>query len=313
MRATPLRRAQAPPKRKGSVGPAQGHREAETLGAFILGRYILVAKRKATRGRKQKRRRDDIAFGEKVTEENFLRATIDPENKQIRVYTNDMLIKRLHRESNKIAKSFDNFCKVDLVEISRLFSEAVYLIGNGNKRYVGQNYETKISCGKLLINAMNTIQASVELLRSGYILQPGMLLRSVIETVSTISYFMIEPEGYKKYVEGKLDVNKTIKYGKQVIPPLGNIHSFLSNNFVHISSLHGDFNIVTEYKEMTEPLSINLSMIKTAIWLIFIISELVYYDYVDKHLYWERLEGNGYKFELTGEIKEWMKDFFERE
>jgi len=28
MRATPLRRVQAPPEKKGSVGPAQGRREA---------------------------------------------------------------------------------------------------------------------------------------------------------------------------------------------------------------------------------------------------------------------------------------------
>lgn len=212
-----------------------------------------MSKRKVTKGKKKTKasRKDDLGLGGRVNEDNFLRAIIDHESRQIRVYTNDMLLKRIHRESTKIGKSFDDLCRVELLEISKIFSEAACLISDGFIESVERNNEAKITCGKLLMNATNTIQASVELLRLGYTLQPGMLLRSVIETVSTISYFMIEPEGHKKYLEGKLDANKTIKYGKQVIPPLGNIQGFLSNNFVHISSLHGDFNIAKEFKDVT--------------------------------------------------------------
>lgn len=274
----------------------------------------MISNGRRSKGKKStKRRKEDIRISGKVSKDNFLKAIIDPESKEIKIYTNDMLLKRIHRDSIKIGKSFDKLCKVELVEISKLFSEAVCLISDGFMSSADQDNEVKITSGKLLFNACNTIQASVELLRLGYILQPGMLLRSVIETVSTISYFMIESEGHRKYLEGKLDVNSTIKYGKQVIPPLGHIQGFLSKNFVHIGELHGDFNIASEYKEMTYPLSMNLSIIKAATWLTYVISELVFYDSVDEHKYWQSLEGNGYKFELTDEIKEWMKTFFERE
>lgn len=271
-----------------------------------------MSKRRKSKRKKMKKEKFKESIG-KITEDNFLTATIDHKNSKINVYTNDMLIKRMHRESIKIGKSFDKICKVELLEISKLFSECIFVISTGFMSSVDQSDELRITSGKLLMNATRTIQASVELLRLGYILQPGMLLRSIIETVSTISYFLMESEGHQKYLDGNFDVNKTIKYGKQVIPRLGCIQGFLSNNFVHISELHGDFNLVTEYKEITEPLSLNLSLIRSATWLTYVISELVFYDSIDEHKYWQRVEGNGYKFEQTDEVKEWMKHYFGEE
>ena len=252
-------------------------------------------------------------FEGRINEKNFLGAVIDKESKQIRVYSNDMLFKRIHRDSKKIAKSFDKLCNEELIEISELFSESVYMAGDGLIRAACDESEIKITSSKLLMNALITIQASVELLRKGYILQPGMLLRSTIETVSTVAYFLLDDDGYGKYISGKLDVNKTIKYGKQVIPPIGRIQGFLSNNFVHIGNLHSENNTVTEYDEMIEPLRINLGLIKAATWLVYVVIELAFYDYFDEHKFWSKIAENGYKFEITTEKKIWMNDFFKIE
>ncbi len=249
----------------------------------------------------------------RINEKNFLRAVIDNKSKQIRVYSNDMLIKRIHRDSGKIAKSFDKLCNEELIEISELFSRSAYMVGDGLVRAVHDDNEIKITSSKLLMNALITIQASVELLRKGYILQPGMLLRSTVEAVSTVAYFLIEEDGYIKYKDGKLNVNKTIKYGKQVIPPLGYIQGFLSNKFVHIDNLHSENNTVTEYNEMIEPLRINLGLIKASTWLVYVVSELTFYDYFNEHIFWSKIAENGYKFEITPKEKIWMNNFFKIE
>ena len=221
-----------------------------------------------------------------------------------------MLVKRVTRESKIAAKSFNRLCKNEITQMNNAFSTSVYIIGNGFKRAVDAEDDICVECGKLLMNACNTIQASFEILRAGYILQPGMLLRSVIETFSVISYVITVSTGYQQLIDGEIDGNKTIKYGKKVIPTLGKLHGLLSNNFVHTSKLHSDFNIILEYKEMTEPLRINLDMIKAAIWHIEVISELVYFHYFEGHEYWKRLGENQYAFDLTPRTRKKINEFF---
>lgn len=133
----------------------------------------------------------------KVREDNFLGAVLDHKNKQLRVYTNDMLINRYSRDSVNVAKSFDKLCEAQMKKISELYSKSVYYIGDGFVRSADDAYDIGIECGKLLMNGMQTITGSVELLRNGYILQPGMLLRSVVETFSLISYILLEPNSIK--------------------------------------------------------------------------------------------------------------------
>lgn len=241
---------------------------------------------------------------------NFLRAVLDHKNKQFRVYTKDMLINRYSRDSVNIAKSFDKLCEAQMKKISELYSKTVYYIGDGFVRSVDNSDEIGIECGKLLTNAMQTITASVELLRNGYILQPGMLLRSVVETFSLISYILLEPNAFNEFMGGKIDINRTIKYGKKVLPILGEFQGLLSNNFVHISRFHSDYNIITVYDKMIEPLEINLGMIKNAVWILYIITELVYYNYFNEHLFWDKKSKYEYVFKGKEGADSWMKNFF---
>jgi len=263
--------------------------------------------------RKKRKQKSTKLLDGRITEKNFMEAVIDHENNQVRVYSNDMLLKRIQRDSIKIGKSFDKLCKEELIEISKLFSKVAFLVSDGLIRAAHEENEMKVTCCKLLMNAISTVQAAIELLRIGYILQPGMMLRSVIETIGLVAYFLIEEEGYKKYQEGNFDSNKTIKYGKEVIPPLGHIHGFLSNHFVHISDLHSEINVVTLYKEMIDPLRINLDTIKATIWSVYVASELVLYDYYDTHQYWTKIGENKYQFEQNEETKKWIDKYFKVE
>ncbi|WP_024834014.1 hypothetical protein [Ruminiclostridium josui] len=256
---------------------------------------------------------DDPIKSGRVKKENFLGAVIDHESKQFRVYTNDMLINRYSRDSVNVAKSFDKLCGAQMKKISELYSRSIYYIGDGFVRAAKNSDDVGVECGKLLMNAMQTITASVELLRNGYILQPGMLLRSIIETFSLISYILLEPNAFNEFKGGRIDINSTIKYGKKVLPPLGEFQGLLSNNFVHISHLHSEYNIITVYDEMTEPLDLNLGIIKNAVWMLYVITELVYYNYFDKHLFWDKKNKYEYIFKGREGADAWMKDFFDME
>lgn len=106
-------------------------------------------------------------------------------------------------------------------EMSKLYSTCVHKNGDGFIRAVDSKDEFAIQCGKLLMNATKTIQASVELIRIGYILQPAMLLRSIVEVFSLIAYMHVEDDGFEKFKANKVDINKTIKYGKKILPAIG--------------------------------------------------------------------------------------------
>lgn len=240
----------------------------------------------------------------KVNEDNFLGATLDKESKQFRVYTNDMLINKIRRDSKKVEKSFDLLCENELRELSIKYSKALYIIGDGCIGAANLNDEVGLECRNLLFNAIYSITASIDLLRRGYILQPGMLLRSTIEVFSLISYIKIDEEGFNNYKTGNYDINKLIKYGKKVLPIIGRFQGFLSNQFVHISNLHSEYNNVIEYTEMNEPLRINLDMIRLSIIMIHIISEVVYFDYFEKHRFWKQRTSGEYEFINDNIIKD---------
>ncbi|MEK4073559.1 hypothetical protein MHI01_06610 [Paenibacillus sp. FSL M7-0656] len=264
------------------------------------------------KNKKMKKRKKQFLDG-RIHEKNFLGAVIDNENNQVRVYSKDMLQKRIQRDSFGIAKSFDKVYSNELIPISELFSKANYIISNSFFRANYEDDSVKVTCTQLMMNAAATIQSSVELLRLGYTLQPCMLLRSVIETISTVAYFIIEPEGHKIYQDGKLDVNKTIKYGKQLIPNLGSLQGLLSNHFVHISSLHSELNGLTKHTKNNQPTRINLNMIMVCTWCLYVTSEIVFYDYFDEHIYWNKIDEGQFKFEQSEEDKKWMSEFLKEE
>lgn len=233
--------------------------------------------------------------------------------KLLQIFTKDMLINQIKRDSKKIERSFDKICEKDIEKISELFSQAQFLIVNAFRVSVDEKDDKKFTCSKLLLNASNSLVASVELLRKGFVLQPGMIIRNVIETICTVCYIILEDDGHEKFNSGKLDSTITVRYGKKVIEPIGRMNGLLSNQFVHIGHLHNDMNPLIEYKERTEQLIINIGFIKSATWLIYVASELVFYDVLDEHIYWNKISKYGYEYNPSHDAKKLMEDFFEFE
>lgn len=60
--------------------------------------------------------------------DNIASATVDHDRKQIIVTTNDMLVKQLHRDGPRVAKSFDRLTKTDIEECSAVFGQVQGLL-----------------------------------------------------------------------------------------------------------------------------------------------------------------------------------------
>ncbi len=263
-----------------------------------------------TKKQKRKKHTREELIHKKLMSPYHLAAVIDDENNQIRFYSKDMLLKRIKKDSPKVSRSFDRICHNEIHEISDLFSRISFLASNGY--YIAEKVkdDMRITSSQLIINALSTIQAALETLRLGYILQPGILLRSVIETISTVAYFIIVPEGFSIYSDGKLDANKTIKYGKQVVPDLGSFHGILSNHYVHINEIHTQLSGLTEFNEMTDDLKINLGLIKATIWSLFVATEFAFCSYFSGINYWRIISENEIMYQESEDAKKWKSDFF---
>jgi hypothetical protein len=102
---------------------------------------------------------------------------VDHEDNQLVIFTEDMLLNQLRRDGPKIEASFDLLCEKDLAELSALMSKSSSLLFSGLKVALRRRDELRIACAQLLLNGCNSIAAAVGVLRMGYVLQPGIIIR----------------------------------------------------------------------------------------------------------------------------------------
>jgi len=116
------------------------------------------------------------------------------EKKKIIIFTDDMLINQLRRDGPKIEESFDRLCANELSELSELLSKTNGLIYSGLSIGVQKEDELRSACAQLLLNGTNSFAAATAILRMGYVLQPGIIVRAILETVSTSLHLMQYPK-----------------------------------------------------------------------------------------------------------------------
>ncbi|MGC2423958.1 MAG: SEC-C metal-binding domain-containing protein [Nitrospirota bacterium] len=223
------------------------------------------------------------------------------------VLTKDILINQLKREGKKITDSFDKVCSNDIKEISELYCNAYGIIHEGINNTKDKE---KLTAGVLLLNALSTHFTAIQALRNGFLLQPGILIRHIIESVSTVLYLMQDEKGLEQLENGKLDSTKTINWAKKVFPFFGKIYGLFSNNFAHIGKFHTYFNPILEYTEKSEGLTANIGFLKSSLWLIFVTAEVTFYSNISVHRYWKKLDERAYAYQPSNEGLRWFKQFF---
>lgn len=233
---------------------------------------------------------------------------LDLENKRLVVVTKDVLINQLRRDGPRIKASFDKLCDRDLNEISELMSDSVSLLLAGLMVATRLDVKLKISCAELLLNAYNSFGAATQLLRAGYCLQPGILIRSMLEAISTVLHLIQKPNDFAAYKSGKLQSTQTISAAKKAVPLFGQLYGCFSENFAHISQLHRSINKLCEYTERHQALEVNLRFLRIAAWLLYLTIELLFNELVEHPRYW-RPVSEGYVYDPSESERTWMEEF----
>lgn len=235
-------------------------------------------------------------------------AFVDRAEKKLFVFTDDILLNQLRRDGPRIEQSFDALCSADLQELSTQFSRTSALIFSGLAVALRSDDKLRFAIAQLLMNGCNSFTAAAATLRMGFVLQPGIIIRSLLETISTALHLLLNPRDLPAYEAHELQSPKTIAAAKRAIPLFGTLYGNFSNNFAHIGALHKSITPISPYTERHEALSINLSILRLAAWLLYVTVELVFLELVESPRYWCKVE-NGYAFEPDANEREWMKEF----
>ena len=234
---------------------------------------------------------------------------LDHQERQLFVFTTEMLLNQLRRDGPKIEASFDKLCENNLRELSGFFSTTLGLLFAGLRVATRHDQPLRVACAELLMNACHSFGAAVAILRLGYVLQPGIIIRSILEAVSTVLHLLQNPSDLASYRDGTLQSPKTFAAAKRAIPPLGNLYGYFSDNFAHIGHLHKSATILSEFNERHDALEVNLGFLRIAAWLLYVAVELLFHELLEQSRYW-RPAPNGYVYDPSDEEREWMTAFF---
>lgn len=256
---------------------------------------------------KRKNKINNIKKTLPFSEANIIRQYYNYETNSIFNYSDNMLTTRVNRDTKKIQKSFDKINPDRIKFLDKFYSMTVSYI-DFSKNSIKD--EKLLNYYSLLLNAANTITASFETLRNGYIMQSPVLLRSVSETFCLISVISSDDESYNKFLNDKLDINSTIKPAKKLIPQIGVFQGLLSNNFVHLNSLYLKVFNFLKFDGFEDAVSILLDLIANSIMLLYLISELILSPYNDEEiLFWKFNDKHEAVFNVSPKGKEILDEY----
>jgi hypothetical protein len=243
------------------------------------------------------------------SDDNVAALSVDRDTGRVFCITKDILINQLKREAPRIGKSFDRLHGSDLNELSEILARALSLLFTGYQYSIRDDDELRIAAGSLMFNAVHSFMGAVALLRQGFYLQCSILVRSIIEQNSTVLHLTTSPKDLQSFQNGDLKLTAIMRGAKQVLPPLGRLYGFFSEHFIHMNRLHGSPQPLTPYKEHSDELDVNLSFLRTGLWLILVTSELLFIDISDDRWYWKPRGGGQVAYCPSEEIKLWQAKF----
>ena len=244
-----------------------------------------------------------------IPKEDISGIYIDEEKLETSIFHRKQLVNQLQRECLKISESFDNVYKAELDLLSSELSETMPIFSIGHIQAMKVNDELSITCANLLRNASTTLISSIQTLRSGFRLQSGLQLRSVIEICALVINIYQEDKTFKCFLKDKHKSTDSIAYAEKQIPLFGKAWGLLSNKQIHINTIHADWYPLRIYTDKEEiPVEVTLGIIGIASVILQVTTELVFYENVDKHNYWNRIDDNKFKFVISKEeLLDWVE------
>lgn len=235
---------------------------------------------------------------------------IDPESRQVFLVTKDAIVNQLTRVGPEIAVSFDRLCGDDLEAISELTALSMTYATPGLSRAVMNEDEAGTTSGLLLQNSITSVTGALSLLRHGFRLQAGMVARSTVEMLAVVFHLRVRGEDAAKIQSGEMKSTKAVTTAKKVLPPFGQLYGLMSDQFVHISSLHLSMQPLVEYSERDESVQSALWAVQVVAWLTYVATELAFLDLVPRARYWRSLGNVGFAWDPSPQERGWMTSFF---
>lgn len=163
---------------------------------------------------------------------------------------------------------------------------------------------------EVLINTSNSLAAAVYVLRAGFTLVPGTILRNAIEAMAVCLHGLRHPADLDKIRNGEFNTPHAVTTAKQIIPPFGKMYGMLSNFFTHISPLHQKIKPLTPYTERYPDLDINLKTIRTSIWLFYLVVEFTFIRSLGESArYWKWKSPNIGRYDPSEDERAWLTKY----
>ena len=239
----------------------------------------------------------------------------DPKTNRGYIFRDTMLLNHITRDAVEIAKSFDEALPEEFKVLSREWSLCAALLHIGRAKAVDLEDHLRVDCSSILSNALNSLASALTLLRSGFTLQPGIIIRTCIEAVALVFHLLQNPSHLSLFRSGELKSAKAISTAKKILPVFGPLYGSFSEKFTHIGDYHWRLNTIKKYASGDLPLLANLQFISSGIWLAYVATELAFIECVESPRYWKEQESalprdNAYAYAPNEQELAWMEAFF---
>lgn len=235
---------------------------------------------------------------------------VEPSQKAVIFVTDDMLINQIRRDNPKVAEEFDPQFEEELALISRDFSQTAGLILKGMIR---EESSVVRAIGALLANAINAVPAAFDLIRLGYRLQPAATLRVALETTAMAAWVAIDNDRMEPLVAGKLKSTQAIGPAKQVVPFIGELYGYLSQQFTHVGPLFMELQKNLPYGgEDIAIAKTNLLIVQGTLIAIGMTAEIAFYESVGLPRYWQQKEPGEFHLSLRPDVQKTLDYLSER-
>jgi hypothetical protein len=197
---------------------------------------------------------------------------------------------RVNREADKIAEHFDVLTRDRVVYIDEIYSAVGTILVMGKKGAEKDKDEVRIELSVLLSNVLKSYTAAFALLRSGWRLQPFLCIRNSYEGLGLMLHLFTNWEELPQYKTGKLKSTVNFDSAKKLLPHFGKLYGDLSKHFVHVGRPFWYVQKGNLYSENEMDLWHCLGQLALLIWVTYQAAELVFYDYIDKRLFWSEAD-----------------------
>ncbi len=235
----------------------------------------------------------------------------DVQEKKRIIVKKNVLLNQLYRDGPKIARHVAEKYRTVLLPISEMYSTAQFLLLSCSLKAVREQNELLGTLTSLLSNAGGTVAAALSLISQGYRLQPMTLLRNALENLAVAAHLFIKRDDLAVFQKGELNSPKTMNSLKQLIPPIGQLYGFYTQQFAHIGPLYRGIEAPSKPSHNDEAFAFTMNAIRISTWVFYVVSELFSVAFLgDVHgCYWSPMGDERFEYNPNEETIAEMKAF----